>query len=53
LDYDAIVVAISTAKARNAVFAELSGKYSSEKVHVIDEELIKSEESLRAFGLIG
>jgi glycosyltransferase involved in cell wall biosynthesis len=52
LDYDAIVVAISTAKARNAVFAELSGKYSFKKVHIMDEELIKSETSLRAFGLI-
>lgn len=51
-DYDAIVVASSFAKARNAIYRDLSSKYFSEKIHLMDEDLIKSDESLRAFGLI-
>ncbi len=51
-DYDAIVVANSFAKVRDAIFRDLSSKYSKEKIHLLDEELIKSDESLRAFGLM-
>lgn len=51
-DYDAIVVAISFAKVRDTIYKDLSQKYPSEKIHLIDENLIKSDESLRRFGLI-
>jgi len=50
--YDSIVIAMSFAKSRKAVYKELSQKYGEEKVHMIDEELIKSEETMKAFGLI-
>ena len=51
-DYDAIVVANSFAKVRNTIYKDLSRKHSSEKIHLLDEKLIKSEESLKRFGLI-
>lgn len=51
-DYDAIVVANSFAKVRNTIYKDLSQKYPSEKIHLMDEELIKSDESLKHFGLI-
>lgn len=51
--YDYIVIASSFAKARKAIYSDLTGKYPGKKVQVMDEDLIKSEESLRAFGLIG
>lgn len=51
-NYDAIVVAISFANARNDIYKELSSKYFPDKVHIIDEKLINSDETLRAFGLI-
>ncbi|MBQ6888563.1 MAG: glycosyltransferase family 2 protein [Lachnospiraceae bacterium] len=51
-DYDAIVVANSFAKVRNNIYKELSIMYSTEKIHLMDEDLIKSDESLWAFGLI-
>lgn len=51
-DFDAIVVANSFAKARNSIYSELSSKYQVEKVHMMDESLIMSDESLHAFGLI-
>lgn len=50
-EYDAIVVANSFAKAKNEIFIELSNKYSDNKIHLIDENLIKSSDSLKAFGL--
>lgn len=50
-DYDAIVVAMSFAKSRKAVYDWLIRKYPKEKVFLIDEELIKSENALKAFGL--
>lgn len=49
--YDAIVVAMSFAKTRKAIYKELSQKYGVEKVHIIDEELIKSSVTMKAFGL--
>lgn len=49
---DAIVVASSFAKARTAIYQELTSRFPKEKVHVIDEELIKSEETMAAFGLL-
>lgn len=50
-DYDAIVVVNSFAKVRNTIYRDLSSRYPAEKIHVMDEEIIKSDESLRAFGL--
>lgn len=50
--YDYIVVANSFAKVRESIYKDLIRKYGKEKVQLMDEELIKSEESLRAFGLI-
>lgn len=51
-DYDAIVVANSFAKVRNAIYRDLCVKYPKEKIHLMDEEIIKSAESLKAFGLV-
>lgn len=49
---DAIVVAISFAKVRASIYEELLNRFPKEKVHIIDEELIKSEETMAAFGLL-
>lgn len=51
-EYDAIVVANSFASVRNAVYRDLTSKYPGQKVQVLDEGLIKCNETLRAFGLI-
>lgn len=51
-DYDAIVVANSFAKVRNAIYKDLCMKYPDEKIHLMDENIIKSSESLKAFGLV-
>jgi glycosyltransferase involved in cell wall biosynthesis len=51
-DYDAIVVANSFAGVRNAIYRDLCAKYPKEKIHLMDEETIKSVESLKAFGLL-
>ena len=50
--YDAIVIANSFAKVRNSIYRDLSLKYPKEKIHVMDEDAIKSDKTLRAFGLI-
>lgn len=51
-DYDAIVVANSFAKVRNAIYKDLCAKYPCEKIHMMDENIIKSADSLKAFGLV-
>lgn len=48
--YDAIVITNSFAKARNEIYRELTQKYPAEKVHLIDEELVKNKETWEAFG---
>lgn len=50
--YDAIVIANSFASVRRMIYAELVRKYPPEKVHVIDEALIMSEDIQRRFGLV-
>lgn len=50
--YDAIVVAIVFGKPRNALYQELIQNYPKEKISVPDEELIFSQESRKAFGLM-
>ena len=50
--YDWVVVANSFANARRNIFDNLSNIVSKEKICQMDEELIKSESSLKAFGLI-
>lgn len=50
-EFDEIVVASSFAKTRRAIYQELTQKYPKEKVHIIDEKLIKSKETLKAFRL--
>lgn len=50
--YDAVAVAVSFAKAREGIRRELEGRYLAGKVHVMDEELVKSDDSLKAFGLL-
>lgn len=49
--YDAMIVAITYAKARQALYEDLVKKYPAEKIHLIDEELIFSAEAMRALGL--
>lgn len=51
-NYDAIVIASSFAKTRNAIYRDLIDIFPKEKVHVMDEDLIKSESTLKAFGLL-
>lgn len=53
LQYDAIVIVNTYERSRMGLYYELVKKYPSEKIHLIDEELIFSEETLRAFGLQG
>lgn len=50
--YDAIVIANSFAKSYKAIYMYLAERYPAEKVHIIDEKLIKSDETLRAFNLV-
>ena len=52
LEYDAILVANTYDKSRKGLYHELIKKYPKEKVHIIDEELIFSSETARAFGLL-
>ena len=51
LQYDAIVIANTFEKSRMGLYNELIQKYSSEKIHLIDTDLIFSNETLQAFGL--
>ena len=51
MQYDAIVIANTFEKSRRGLYNELIQKYPSEKVYLIDTELIFSRETLRAFGL--
>lgn len=49
--FDAIAVAASFAGTREAIYRELSQAYGRERVHVMEEELVKSKEIREAFGL--
>mgnify|MGYP000094379319 FL=1 len=51
-EYDWVVVANSFANARRNIFNNLSNKVPKEKICLMDEQLIKSESSLKAFGLV-
>lgn len=51
-EFDAIVVASSFFKVRHAIYLELIKKYPMEKVHLMDEDLIKSNDIQKKFGLI-
>ncbi len=53
VSYDEIVVTITYAKPRYALWKSLSEKYHVQKIHLIDEQLIYSEETLSALGLQG
>lgn len=48
--YDAIVVANMFSRSRAALYWDLIKKYPAEKVHLIDEPLIFSEETAKALG---
>ena len=49
--YDAIIVAITYARSRQSLFRSLVKSYPVEKIHLIDEELIFSDETVKALGL--
>lgn len=51
LQYDAIVIANTYEKSRMGLYNKLVKKYPCEKIHLIDTELIFSEETLQAFEL--
>jgi glycosyltransferase involved in cell wall biosynthesis len=51
-EYDDIVIACSYAKTRQSIYLDLKRKYPNKNIHVMDEELVKSDETLRAFGLL-
>ena len=50
-EYDHIVIANSFYYSRHAILDELSKHISKEKIHIIDEKTIMSDESLKAFHL--
>ena len=50
--FDAIAIAASFAGTREAIYQELSGLYGRERVHAMDERLVKSREIGEAFGLL-
>lgn len=49
--YDAIIVAITYARSRQALYKHLTEHYPVEKIHLIDEDLIFSEKTVQALGL--
>lgn len=49
--YEVIVVANTYEISRKKLYQELEIKYPREKIHLMDEQLIFSEETMRAFGL--
>lgn len=51
MEYDAIVVANTYEKSRKALYKELIQKYPRKKVHLIDEKLVFSAETMQAYGL--
>lgn len=52
ISYDAIVIANTYERSRKSLYRELIGKYPREKVHMLDEELLFSEETMKTFGLM-
>ncbi len=50
-DYDAIVVASSFARTRDAIYKSLTQLYHEEKVHIMDVGLILSADTCTAFGI--
>lgn len=52
-EYDFIVIANTYEKSRKGLYQELIKKYPEEKIQMIDEKLIFSEETRRAFHLFG
>lgn len=52
MEYDAIVIANIFASSRHEIYQELIMKYSKDKVQVFDEELILSNETAYAFGIL-
>ena len=49
--YDSIVITASFYRARMSIYKELSALYPKEKIHIMDERIIQSEDTIRAFGL--
>lgn len=49
---DAIVIAGSFAGVRDSIYRDLRDRYPDRKIYGMDEGLIKSEETLRKFGLL-
>lgn len=49
---DTVVIAITYDAPRKGLYRELVKKYPAKKIHMIDEQLICSEETKKAFGLI-
>lgn len=51
-NYDAIVIASSFARARSEIYRDLISRFPVERIHSIDESLIKNDETMAAFGLL-
>ena len=49
--YDAVVIANTYDRSRKGLYQELVKKYPDEKIHMLDEELMFSQETAQAFGL--
>jgi glycosyltransferase involved in cell wall biosynthesis len=50
--FDAVVITNTYAKSRTGLYRELVRKYPKYQIYQIDEDLIMSEETKRAFGLL-
>ena len=50
-EFDNIIIASSFAKARAEIYNDLSKKYTEEKVHILNERIIMSEDTFRKLGL--
>ena len=51
-DYEAILIASSFKRTREAIYSELSKKYNENRIHIMDEDLVMSDTTLKSFGLI-
>lgn len=51
-EYEAIVIANSFSKVRESIYNDLISRYPEEKIFVLDEKLIKADDTLRSFGIV-
>lgn len=50
-EYDAMIITCSYAGTRFAVYSEMIEKYPADKIHIMDEDLVFSNETIRRFNI--